>query len=564
MNRSILAVFFSCSIILVKLFLRKNNKFQKTNNSRMLVLWKKNNVFISELRKNIGNFLNSFSTFFGRKIFFNMKTGTDFFFTLIFPSEKIFSLNSFSMSIIFASEFFGLGKVFFFKNRVELSNGFGEVFFFISRFFPYKFKKKIKFCIKYRFFCISFFHPAIILISNGYGVLKIFKLSKKEKKAIFVLTKIGSKKKFCHKIISIDFATISGKLFLGIIIGNKLLIFTIIFGRNKSLVKIQLISTIKHHGSSGLNFLVWGKGFTPLLITGNTDGKIFIWNNLLFPIVYISNPGSSVSDLGSFSFSHSFFTIFKRNQLKIRKNKGGEIFKILPQIILKNFRLKNFPLKTLNFLTIKFCFKIKNYTLNIFKYFKRFYLELEEDVYLFENFLFWNRIILNMCEQISLKKTKVPFCWYIFLKFKNKNLKLFDKTQKLYFNKVKQLFYIKNIGKYRKLSKIEVQLDQKCKKFSQENTKYKICRNCKRVFLIKICNMRNFYKCPYFHKNIIFYSSRRIFFFDSEIKQKFYPSLNLKLKTYSSFHNSKISYKNKINLNYLFQKNNFWINPKEF
>lgn len=563
MNRSIIAIFFSCSMILIKVFWKKKIAHKKSNHSGMIVLEEKNTVFISKFRKNVGNFFNSISTVFGRKNFFNMKTGTNFFFTLIFPSEKIFSLNSFNISIIFGSEFFGLGEVFLFRNRIEVSNGFGGVFFYIFRFFPYNFRKKINFFIKYRFFCLSFFHPTLILISNKSGFLKIFMLSKK-KKDLFFLNKIGTKKNLLPRIMSIDFTTIRGKLFLSIIIENKILNFTILFGKNKNLIKIQLIAKLKYHGSSSMNFLIWGQGFNRLLFTGDTDGKIFVWNNLLFPIVYISNPGLSVSDLGSFSFSHSFFTIFKKNQLKIRRHKGKEMFKFLPHVILKNFRLKKFPSKTLNFLTIKFCFTIKKRTQKIFDYFKRFYLELEEDIYLAENLLFWNRIILNMCEQMCLKKIRVTFFRYIFLKFKKINLKIFDKTQKFYFNKIKQLFYLKNIGKYRKLSKVEIQLDQSCKKFSQKNANYKKCRNCKRIFLIKICNMRNFFRCPYFHKNIIFYSFRRIFFYGSEIKQKLYPSLNLKLKKYSSFHNSKISYKKEINLNYVFQKNNFWINPKEF
>jgi hypothetical protein len=555
-SKNVFFLFFSDHIKLIKIFNKKKTEKNITIYKK-LKLKKKQIAIRLENVNNTENVFKKIKSNLSQRSFCLLKTENGSIINFVFPSQNNFHLNFFNLSINHILQQSGPGEIFQYRNKIEFLDNHGGVSINISRFFPYNYKKTFRIGLNSSAFSIIFFHPLFIIIKNTSNVSKIYTIEKKNN--FFVFKKTGIIKDSLD-VVSIDYVIEGKTIYLCLNLGKKLYNLKILLDDSKKIKSLTILSSIKLYTISTIDYLVFKKDLTRVIITGSSDGKIIVWNNYLYPIIYISNPDSFIHKITNASFFDSFFVIMKKGQNNSKRDKRFRNSEIIFPISITNFSSDNFLSNSPCFLLNQFYSLMKKTIDGPFEKFLYIYENIKKRFLSTDNNIISNRVILKMCEMVFVNKLRPSSVKFIFLKILDKISWKTPESENSFFKK-KSLMYLRIVGKNRNLSFSEIYIDlihNKKKNFQN----YFKCSECNRFYKIKLFSMKNRIKCPFFH----FINENHLE--EQYIKDyKFFKNFDYDLsKTsgYSSLSSDlKIFTKKDFDFKKIFQKNHFWKNLKE-
>lgn len=424
---------------------------------------------------------------------FSFQTKKKFSYIILYFFDRFSFFHSNEVIIIRSTKQWDQKNVFYFKNFFcfgKEKKGFylGRIFFY-----PYFFVKFFKIMKYFEKILKIDFLPHLSLVYNDLGNYYFFFIKKMKK--IYSFIQVGKKKN--EKPILVSFTQINRKLeiFIALLFFNRLETFVLKFEKKK-IKCLNLCASTETLTLANFYSITWGGIFSKFLITGCSDGKIFLWNEVLIPMLEIRYFCASIKDLKIFPKSGLFLVVIKREGLNFQEKR--KILKKLPQTTLNIYYFQKIQTINFNFFS-NFVNILNSHNLQWFflNYFKKkilknhcikgggilfsigklvlMYVEKKNEIYNFLNFFFFKKI---------------------FNFYQSKRNYLYD--DKGFFKKNLFFFRFDIVCRLRKFSIREIKYEQKLLLECKKSFFYYKCIICERVSK-KVIELGRRKFCPFFH-----------------------------------------------------------------
>lgn len=426
---------------------------------------------------------------------FLMQTKKNFFyfFEYILDKDQFLLLNR--IDVLKGLKIIGLDKISFYKDFFFSISGGNSILIGKVFLYPYFFLKIYPFLIGHKFLKKIKIHPLIVIFSANLENFYFYFIFKRRGKINFI--QIG--KMSTKKIFSMAYTKLDSKkeFFLAIINMQKIQTYKIRFTVKKEFRSIKLCGMTEFINTGNFLFLSWSEIFYKILVTGSNDGKIFLWNKILIPLIEIKNYWYSIKDIKIFDNLPIFVVVLKKERNEFKSYPQKKTSKNLPNSSIKIFI---FPKNNQSNVRI---IKILVYFLN-FRNFLWFFDKIFKKERFKKNFLS-KKIIISIIGKLSLVKSEkdsLNFNCLTFLSIKKVLNCYFSKIKKNYnFNSFfRQKFFFFRffiLSTLRNLSIQEVRYEQHILNDTVLKFFYYFCDVCQRITI----NFRKKSKifCNFFH-----------------------------------------------------------------
>ncbi|ABW98312.1 hypothetical protein HAN_3g511 (nucleomorph) [Hemiselmis andersenii] len=530
---------FSSYIVLAKLFSKiqfsKISDFKIFSGEKKISKIKLNTILETKSKKN-SSFIHGLFLFGSKNfefLFMQTKKKQLFIFSYFRDHSAFFSPKE--LFLVQGKKNTGISVIDYFKNFFFYSASvnciqIGQIISFPYLFFRFfKIIKGLNFVIKIKFHSLGIVYSAIS--KGSFFVL----VEKKKKLSHFSIFQIGKLVNNYFFLLSLYTVFSTAEIFIAALSFNKLETFKLSFDQKKKLVSIQLCGSNETITFGNLTSLVWGGIFSKVLFTGDSSGKISIWNELLIPLLEIKNFNHSIKDLKILSDFSSFIVIIKKEKFSYKEIKKKKIFKNIPKTTIKLYAFK----KKKNFANTKVMVNLLN-SRNGISWIKNF-MKIEN----------WKRKKLNELKILSKIGELILIFSYFNKKFSYYGryflLFYFQHIMKIYFSKFLKFFnssyFFRGkffffrffiLSKIRNLSLKEIKYEQQNIIGWKKNFFFFTCNTCKRIskcffpnsWSEILCTFRHLQKNKYmgWEKEKKFYKKRKIYnLWDFEERKIFFP-----------------------------------------
>lgn len=428
---------------------------------------------------------------------FNLEiiTGTNFLFTLKEPRIDKISFRPYTFLITSTLTFSGFRKLKGLESDLECSLGFSKINFYLTRIYPTFIKKEINVLNGIKFLDHLNIHSLILSsVSNDSG-LNVWSWAFEKNPTFFL--QICKLKIFQIENFKFFFNPLNCCINIVIKTFSSLSTFRILFDKNKVFLKFENLGKIEDSLIFSLVSIFWKYDVNPKLIGCFSYGRILLWNELLIPIIQISNNCFSIIDLISKKKSFKYIFILKKNK-SLKQEIGGKNFlKSFSQIFLSELNPVKYS-KTESFKKNWFLWNmhIEYYTIKPFlmKIFPRRFHLFHKIIFL----MFYRKILLSSennshinsdkkeilnikkIENILYRPTILKFCGW----------------KKIMAEKIKFIFLV--FGKKRYFTKQEIYFEQFIREIERKNIYFKKCKVCLRSWKF-VPNKSDSNYCPFNH-----------------------------------------------------------------
>ena len=498
-KNTIIASFLPFNIIKIKDLSEQGNKKRPILNDND----RKSTKIIFRLnfelkKKFVLNF--NYNNYFGH-FTIEIETGKKFFFCLTKSTNKSLFLETDVFSITCCYETLGLRNFSNTNQYVRENSGFSRCYFYLRKIYPYHMVKEVEIFSGLKFIREVFFHPISVFVSNSSGCIIWLPISFNEKR--FELLQICNFRISGFKKFKFSFSPLNCSFYLSLISNSSLSIYRSFFNNEKKFLRIENLSKWEDSLVNSLSEIFWHLNIHIYLIGGFVDGKIFIWNEFLIPIIQFINPSFSIFNFGLEETFFGFIFLLKKNTLNIRNYGKKKLLKFLPQTIIAQVNLSKCK-KTGNLNKEWSLMKNMNWD-NFKKNFPNFSKFSNYKTMDYKIFLKVNRIYIDSIDYLILKLPTFKNLFNLgFLTdtFFKKNLIKVFRNQKILFS---FKFIVNIIGIRRYLTRQEIEKEQCITRSNSKKFAYIRCDICVRIWKVMFNSIKNHF-CPFCHFLGDFYS----------------------------------------------------------
>jgi hypothetical protein len=491
---------FCINILAIK-FYNKKNKLIKNSKKNFYYIIKDSIVFKANINS-LKNLIMSVSFFKYKNIQnFCIKTNNNFIYIISALNEQFSIISPNSYSILHGKKMFGGGKINILSNNLIYSRGYNSILLGIFSIFPYFFFKSIKIFKGINFITYVKINFILMILKTKPRNLKIFEINFSNLHKSFVISQICNITVKENSVNLLDILVLNNEILIANYENNSIKTWKIKFDLYKKIKKFQPCGFLNSFNNSILSFLYWGGTFRNYLFTGEINYRIMIWNELLIPILKINNIGFFLLD-SKFSVQISgFILIFKKIYKKIQNKKTTIYNKRLFQTTIKFYSNWD-PLKS----TFRFIFDRIYYLGIIKKLNKR--LNFKDIIYNFDNinknsifYQFMSILTINILENIKKKMIDLSSLYFLYRLLIEKfwNLFIFKLNLSFLIIKKELLCQFWKIGKSRKISLNEIEVEQWLSKNKKKSFVFKTCTICKRISKLKFNFKKKINICEFSH-----------------------------------------------------------------